>query len=185
MSGATPAERLIDAARRNNVDLFEQFAADAGTPEEAIELINTATDPSGNSALHLAAKYGNYEVMDLMLDIDGVDVNVVSKMNGNTPLHYAVSYAFEDAEYALFMTNELINCGADPNIKNKEGLKPVDIIGTANEPIKEALEAAAYANAFDAPIEDIEDIDEDYDGEEEEDEEEEKAEETEPAKNSS
>lgn len=173
MSGASPSERLIDAARRNNVDLFEQFTKDVETPEKAIELINTSTDPSGNTALHLAAKYGNYEVMDLMLDIDGVDVNVISKMNGNTPLHYVATYSFEDPDYALFLTNELINCGADTNIKNKEGLRPIDIIGSSNDAIKEALEAAGYANAFDEPIEDIEDIDEDYDEEEEEEEEEE------------
>lgn len=169
MSAASPSERLIDASRRNNVDLFEEFVKEAKTPEMAIELINTAADPSGNTALHLAAKYGNYEVMDMMLDIEGVDVNVVSKMNGNTPLHYAVSYSFEDPEYSLFLTNELINCGADPNIKNKEGLKPIDIIGSSNDAIKEALEAAEYAAAFDAPIEDIEDIDEDYDSQDGED----------------
>lgn len=162
IAGASPSEQLLEAARRNNTDLLKELLSKyQDKPHEAIELINTAKDPSGNGALHLAAKYGNYEVMDHLLDIDGVDVNIKATMNGNTPLHYAVSYAFEDPEYSLFLVNELINCGADPSIRNKENLKPIDLIGNSNEQIKEALEAAEYASTFDQN--DIIDIAEDDD----------------------
>lgn len=159
-TGASPAEQLLEAARRNNTDLLQELLAKyQDKPEEAIELINKAKDPSGNGALHLAAKYGNYEVMDQLLDIEGVNVNLQATMNGNTPLHYAVSYSFQDPEYALFLVNELINCGADPSIKNKENLKPIEIVGDSNEEIKTALESAEYASTFDQNIEEIPDDD--------------------------
>lgn len=164
-AGASPSEQLLEAARRNNTDfLHELLSHYESNPQDAIDLINTAKDSSGNGALHLAAKYGNYEVMDQLLDLDGVDVNLTAKLNGNTPLHYATSFAFQDPEYALFLVNELINCGADPSIKNKDNLKPVDIIGSANEPIKEALESAEYASNVDQNIEEV--IDDDSEDEE-------------------
>lgn len=169
-NGASSAEQLMEVARRNNTDLLEQLLAEfQDKPQEAINLINTAKDPSGNGALHLAAKYGNYEVMDHLLDIDGVDVNLQSSMNGYTPLHYAVAYAFEDAEYALFLVNELINCGADPSIKNKDNLKPIDLIGSSNDEIKLALESAEYASAFDQNVEEIPDDEEEEEESEDED----------------
>lgn len=168
-AGASPSEQLLEAARRNNTDLLEEVLSKyQDKPQDAIELINTAKDPSGNGALHLAAKYGNYEVMDHLLDIDGVDVNLKATMNGNTPLHYSASYSFEDPEYSLFLVNELINCGADPSIKNNDNLKPMDIIGDSNEQIKMALESAEYASNFDNNVEEIpenDDVDESSDEE--------------------
>lgn len=162
VAGASPSEQLLEAARRNNSDLLHELLSKYhDKPQEAIDLINTAKDPSGNGALHLAAKYGNYEVMDHLLDIEGVDVNIKATMNGNTPLHYATAFSFEDPEYSLFLVNELINCGADPSIKNKENLKPIDLIGNSNEQIKMALESAEYASTFDQG--DIIDIPEDDD----------------------
>ncbi len=149
-AGASPAEQLLEAARRNNTDLLHELLSKyQDKPQDAIHLINTATDPTGNTALHLAARYGNYEVMDQLLDIEGVDVNVKAAMNGNTPLHYATLFSFEDPEYALFLVNELINCGASPSLRNTENLRPIDIIGDSNEKIKEALESAEYASALD------------------------------------
>ncbi|GAV30228.1 hypothetical protein PMKS-003737 [Pichia membranifaciens] len=171
--GASPSEQLLEAARRNNTDLLQELLSKYhDKPQAAIELINTAKDSSGIGALHLAAKYGNYEVMDQLLDIEGVDVNIKATLNGNTPLHYAAAYSFEDPEYALFLVNELINCGADPSIRNKENLKPIDIVGHSNEQIKMALESAEYASTFDQNVMDIpedDDIDEGSDDEGDED----------------
>lgn len=170
-TGASPAEQLLEAARRNNSDLLQELLSKyQENPQKAIDLINTAVDPTGNAALHLAAKYGNYEVMDQLLDIDGVDVNIKASMNGNTPLHYATLFSFQDPEYALFLVNELINCGASPSIRNTEGMRPIDLIGDSNEKIKEALESAEYASAFGQNSEEInadeDDLDEGSDEEE-------------------
>ncbi len=73
--GATPRELVLEAARRDNVDLLKGLIdtlwkepisdskkSDANVKkakERVAELINTAFDPIGNHALHLAAKNGN------------------------------------------------------------------------------------------------------------------------------
>lgn len=54
--GASLGEQLIEAARRNNVDLLEEVFAAA---TDIAQVINTSTDPVGNSALHLAAYNGS------------------------------------------------------------------------------------------------------------------------------
>lgn len=168
-AGADPSEQLLEAARRNNTDLLETLLSEyKDKPQDAIDLINETRDSSGNGPLHLASKYGNYEVMDQLLDLDGVDVNVTAKLNGNTALHYAASFAFQDPEYALFLINELIDCGANPSIKNKDGLKAISIIGDSNDKIKEALESAEYAGSVNQNIEVL--IDDDDDEEEDIDE---------------
>lgn len=54
--GASYSEQLIEAARRNNDDLFEELQKEV---KDIVALINTATDPLGNTALHLAALNGS------------------------------------------------------------------------------------------------------------------------------
>lgn len=54
--GASYGEQLIEAARRNNTDLYEELQKET---TNLAELINTATDPVGNYALHLAAFNGS------------------------------------------------------------------------------------------------------------------------------
>lgn len=58
--GASYSEQLIEAARRNNDDLFEEIEKEV---KDIVELINTATDPLGNSALHLAAFNGSCKLL--------------------------------------------------------------------------------------------------------------------------
>lgn len=63
--GASYGEQLIEAARRNNTDLLEDVFAGS---KNVGELINTATDPIGNSALHLAAFNGSCKLLsDLVI----------------------------------------------------------------------------------------------------------------------
>lgn len=54
--GASYGEQLIEAARRNNIELLEEIFAESA---DIANVINTATDPLGNSALHLAALNGS------------------------------------------------------------------------------------------------------------------------------
>lgn len=54
--GASLGEQIIEAARRNNTDLLEEVFAES---KDIANVINTATDPVGNSALHLAAFNGS------------------------------------------------------------------------------------------------------------------------------
>ena len=96
----------------------------------------------GNTLLHLAAwhetptkednvrgvcKLPCVETMKLILHAGG-DVNAVNT-EGNTPLHLAVQYKPaepEDVEILREMLLLLLDIGADPKLKNKNGQTPLD-----------------------------------------------------------
>ncbi|QPG75867.1 hypothetical protein FOA43_003253 [Brettanomyces nanus] len=167
--GASSEEQIIEAARRNNMDLFNSVEADyRDKPQEFIGVINEARDATGDSALHLCCKYGCYEVMDVILDFQGINLEPKNPMTGDTPMHYAAYYSFQEPDYALFLIEQLIEIGADPTVKNNDGLKPVDIVGGSNEKLKKALQSAEYAMSAQLAIEIVDDEGED-DKEEEED----------------
>lgn len=42
--------------------------------------------------MHIAAQYGNYEVLDVILDQEGVEIDLVESREGDTCLHKAVRY---------------------------------------------------------------------------------------------
>lgn len=56
--GAALGEQLIEAGRRNNLDLLETIL-EGQTPEQVATLINETRDPLGNSVLHVAAQNGS------------------------------------------------------------------------------------------------------------------------------
>ncbi len=160
--GATAEEQVIEAARRNNLDLFKSIEDQyEEKPNEFIKLLNTSTDATGDSALHLCCKYGCYTVMDEIIDLDGVNLNVRAPVTGDTPLHYAANYSFSEPAYALFLIQQLIEVGANPSIRNKEGLKPIDIVGGSNDKIRKVLESAEYARTAEHVGEVVQDIDDD------------------------
>jgi hypothetical protein len=41
------------------------------------------------------------ECLDILLDVEGVEVDPINRMEGNTPLHFAVMYAEEEPEHAI------------------------------------------------------------------------------------
>lgn len=97
--------------------------------------------------------------MDEIIDLDGVNLDIKAPVTGDTPLHYAANYSFSEPEYALFLIQQLIEVGADPSIRNKEGLKPLDIIGGSNDKIRKVLESAEYAKAAEHIGEIVQDVD--------------------------
>ncbi|GMF05287.1 unnamed protein product [[Candida] boidinii] len=58
------------------------------------------------------------------------------------------------------MVENLLEVGADPKIKNKDNLKPVELASSSNEPLINALQAAEYSNDFSNGLEE-EDVDDD------------------------
>ncbi|CCD23658.1 ankyrin repeat-containing protein ANK1 NDAI_0B06270 [Naumovozyma dairenensis CBS 421] len=130
VEGASLKEQLLDASRRNNVDLLEQIFTTLDNDEEKIaDLINTAKDPLGNTALHLSCKYGSWEVLDKILDQEGdIEIDPKNDMDGDTPLHSAVRYAQDEPEHGEFIAQNLIEVGADPRIRNNHNQKPIDLI---------------------------------------------------------
>ena len=78
--------------------------------------VNTTwdTEATRNSPLHWAATFGTPEVVRVLVENWGADVNVVNA-NGETPLHESVSRG--QAE----ISNILLLNGADMNIQANQG----------------------------------------------------------------
>ena len=58
--GASPKEQILDACRRDNVELFKEVLSDLKykPKQEVAEFFNEATDTMGNHLLHICATYG-------------------------------------------------------------------------------------------------------------------------------
>ncbi|KAL9610673.1 MAG: hypothetical protein Q9167_004621, partial [Letrouitia subvulpina] len=79
--GATPRELLLEACRRNNTsllaDLIASFDTKKSNKAQLVDLLNTARDAVGRHALHVAAGCGSYEVLDILLDQEGLEVDPI------------------------------------------------------------------------------------------------------------
>lgn len=91
-----------------------------------------ATDKNGVTALHHAVRFRSPTAVDTLLE-HGADVNQACKRSGSTPLHRAVTStgapgtAGRHAE-AIQIITLLLNHGADPTIRNKQGKQPIDYV---------------------------------------------------------
>ena len=61
MQGASPREQIIEACRRDNVDLFQEVLGSlkGKSKEEIAKFFNEAMDTMGNHLLHVCASYGS------------------------------------------------------------------------------------------------------------------------------
>lgn len=99
--GASPRELLLESCRRNNTSLLTTLLASVPLSSNGptiAKFLNTTTDTLGASALHVAAQYGSYEVLDLILDQEGVEIDGKERREGDTCLHRAVRFANEAGE---------------------------------------------------------------------------------------
>ncbi|KAK4988424.1 hypothetical protein LTR50_003938 [Elasticomyces elasticus] len=152
--GASPRELLLEACRRNNTDLLSDVLSTISTstpnPSSAIaQFLNTATDALGASALHIAAQYGSYEILDALLDQEGVEIDGVERREGDTCLHKAVRCVngLEKARWAEGrpVVEILIDAGCDPRIRNKAKLRPIDLVDPRNTELRGTLQRAEFA----------------------------------------
>ena len=109
-------ELLFASCRQHNVDLLREALAHLTSSEAIGEFINTSRDPLGNTALHVASLRGSLDCLDLLLDQEGVEVDPVNRMEGDTPLHSAARLSTEDGaqEEAKEVIEMLLEAGADP-----------------------------------------------------------------------
>jgi ankyrin repeat protein len=117
--GASPRELLIESSRRNNTTLLTDLLASPPLSSNAATIakfLNTTTDALGASALHIAAQYGSYDVLDLILDQEGVEIDGQEKRDGDTALHKAVRFCNEsgDRERGRGVVEILVDAGCDP-----------------------------------------------------------------------
>lgn len=154
VQGASYSEQILEAARRNNTELLLQIKSELNNDQEKLaELINTTKESiSLNSPLHLATQLGNWEFIDIVLDIEGVEIDPLNR-EGDTPLHLAVKYTVDEPEHGYFVIDNLLDAGSDPRIKDKHSLKPVDYVNKDMPKLKELLESAEYAISMEVPDE--------------------------------
>jgi ankyrin repeat protein len=76
-------------------------------------------DTNGQTALHIAAEYGNDIFIDIILKKGG-NPNLKDN-NGQTPLHIAASNGY------LSCLTLLLNGGADPSLKDNNGNIPLHL----------------------------------------------------------
>jgi len=116
--GASPRELLLEACRRNNTDLLSDLFSSFASPTELSTFLNTATDALGCGALHIAAQYGSYDVLDVLLDQEGVEIDLTERRDGDTCLHKAVRFVngLDKAEWesGTAVVEILLDAGCDP-----------------------------------------------------------------------
>ncbi|KAL2053540.1 hypothetical protein ABVK25_006192 [Lepraria finkii] len=147
--GASPRELLLEASRRNNTSLLTELLSSLSSPEQTAHLLNTATDGVGNYCLHVAASYGSYEVLDTLLDQEGLEVDPIDRLEKDTPLHKAVRFinglSKEEWEAGASIAELLLDAGADPRIRNKAKLKAFELVDPRNTELRKTLQKAEFA----------------------------------------
>lgn len=146
IEGASYSEQLLECARRNNTELLLAIKVELNNDQEKLSnLINSTRELiTNNTSLHLACQLGNWEFMDIVLDIEGVEIDPKNR-EGDTPLHLAVKYTINEPEHGYFIIDNLLDAGSDPRIIDKHNLKPIDYVNKDNENLRELLESAEYA----------------------------------------
>lgn len=147
--GASPAELLIEACRRNNVDLLHEVLESRSDPEIA-RLLNSTTTVMGNHLYHEAALRGNYEVIDALLDMPDFECDPVNRVEGDTPLHSAVRWINSEPEaqrdFGDALVEMMLEAGSNPRAKNKGGLTPLQLVDPRNEGLREVIRKHEYAS---------------------------------------
>ncbi|KAF1945737.1 hypothetical protein EJ02DRAFT_337745 [Clathrospora elynae] len=173
LQGASPRELVFEACRRNNTELLEETIADLASAasksgkkpaEHVAGILNSARDGVGNGCLHVAATYGSYEVLDTLLDQEGLEIDEIDRMDQDTPLHKAVRYvnSLDKSEWASAghpIVDILLDAGCDPRIRNKAKLKPIELADPRNTELRSMLQKGEFSMQAGGDV-----VEEDYGG---------------------
>ena len=81
----------------------------------------------GQTSLHICAMWGSLDCMEVLIE-HGADVNAANMLNGDTPLHIAVSSNKTSGDVKKKLVNVLVEAGADPNLRDYGGKAPADLL---------------------------------------------------------
>ncbi|KAN0117952.1 Ankyrin repeat-containing domain protein [Russula decolorans] len=151
----THNRQLLEAARTDNVELLTEIFAKHGEYDINFQ------DGIGNTALHYAASHGSPEVLDRLLEHEGCDVDYINRLEGATPLHLAVK--IEEPELRAYITDCLLDAGANMSIKDKDGQVPLDYVPKDDEETRKAFRRRQVENSVSR--DDIASDEDDYDDE--------------------
>jgi ankyrin repeat protein len=90
------------------------------------------------------------EVLDVLLDQEGLEIDDVDRLEHDTPLHRAVRYvnSLDKSEWAEIghpIVEILLDAGCDPRIRNKAKLKPVELADPRNTVLRSILQKGEFA----------------------------------------
>ncbi|KAL7913485.1 hypothetical protein GGI35DRAFT_210887 [Trichoderma velutinum] len=147
--GASIEEQLIEACRRDNVELLTELLEDKSDPEIS-KLLNETTTVMGNHLYHEAASRGNYDIIDHLLDQPDFECDPINRLEGDTPLHSAIRWLnSEPASQRPFghhLIDMMLEAGSNPRIKNKGGLNAIQLVDPRNQELRDLIQRHEYAN---------------------------------------
>ncbi|CAE6440957.1 unnamed protein product [Rhizoctonia solani] len=137
--GATLNEVMLSAAKTDSVELFDEVV-EGVTKGKPFDINHQ--DGLGNTALHYAARSASISVLEKILEYEhplhegegGCDVDLQNRIEGYTPLHFAVR--IQDADERLAVVESLLDAGADDTIKDKHGQRAVDAVPADDEDVR-------------------------------------------------
>jgi len=97
-------------------------------------------DGLGNTALHYAVMYESVNVLELILLEAECDVDILNRIDRNTPLHLAVKAEDQDRKEYIF--RELIDAGASTRVKNKNGDTVLDLVAEDEHKIRDMIHSS-------------------------------------------
>ncbi|CAG8770853.1 35132_t:CDS:2, partial [Racocetra persica] len=135
-------ELLLMAAKQDSEDILEDIFSQPDSYD-----INYS-DSVGNTALHYAAQRGSLAAVDLLLQQEDINIDAQNRLELETPLHMAVKYT-DDPSVAFEIVQLLVNNGADPRIQNKNKQRPIQLVDSNNQELRNLLQKATLALQMD------------------------------------
>ncbi|KAI0968837.1 hypothetical protein F4678DRAFT_187780 [Xylaria arbuscula] len=147
--GASVREQLVEACRRNNVDLLTEIIQNCKDDKEISNILNNTTSVMGNHLYHEAALQGNYEVIDMLLDQPEFECDPINRAEGDTPLHSAIRWINSEPpaqrEFGSALVEMMLEAGSSTRIKNKAKLTPYQLVDPRNAGLRELIQKHEYA----------------------------------------
>jgi hypothetical protein len=89
------------------------------------------------------------DVLDILLDQEGIEIEEIDRLEQDTPLHKAVRYVntLDKAEWAHGhpIVEILLDAGCDPRIRNKAKLKPIELADPRNTELRSILQKGEFS----------------------------------------
>ncbi|KAI3393773.1 hypothetical protein diail_3732 [Diaporthe ilicicola] len=146
--GASAKEILVEACRRNNVELMQE-TLEGKSEKEIADLLNNTKTVMGNHLYHEAAARGNYEIIDFLLDQDNFECDPTNRVEGDTPLHTAVRWINSEPEAQREFGNALVEmmleAGSSTRARNKGGLTAFQLVDPRNTGLRDLIQKHEYA----------------------------------------
>lgn len=147
--GASVREQLCAACRNNNVEMLQEIISNCKNEDEISDLMNNTKSPVGDHLFHIAAKQGNYEIIDMLLDQPNFECDPVNR-EGDTPLHSTIRWINSEPpaqrEFGKALVEMMLIAGCDPRAKTRGKQSAASLVDPRNKDLKEIIQKQEYAN---------------------------------------